>query len=81
MTLTTVSHVSKCPVSLAAIRLEGVEDASVTPLWIRFRWENDPEGTLTRNYHDLPLPAQNFIRAFDDGRKVKPFTFTVTIPD
>lgn len=37
------------------------------------------DGANVRYSAKLPIRAQNFVRNFDDGVKVKPFTFKVTL--
>lgn len=37
--------------------------------------------TIEKTCHQLPLKAQKFIKKFDAGMKVKPFSFIIKIPD
>jgi hypothetical protein len=62
-----------CPIALATYRKLKPNHISVEDNEIIFYLEDD-----VINFN-LPVKAQEFIENFDDGNKVKPFTFT--IPD
>jgi hypothetical protein len=63
----------RCPIALAAKRLDNVFYVSVTAYDMTVRVGAPPE----RRYRTFLLPAEakEFIRAFDAGRPVQPFTF------
>lgn len=56
---------SNCPIALA-LKEAGLKRVLVGSF---FYWQGD------ENSKDLPIKAQKFIRAYDDGLKVHPFQF------
>lgn len=62
-----------CPVALAATRATGHE-VGVTHDTIDIQMEDERIEIIT------PAEAKSFIRRFDHGKPVKPFTFTLSIP-
>lgn len=73
---------ARCPaaVGLTAVLKEGV-GVAITNTSVRW-WA--PHGRPARSYDsgraDTPPSVQKFIWAFDKGRKVEPFTFSVELP-
>ena len=65
-----------CPVALAAQRACPVFEGKLRVIRIGMTF-----GIGTRGINDVILPddAADFVRSFDDGRPVKPFTFTVEL--
>jgi hypothetical protein len=68
------SHNENCPLARAAsrafgypVRVDGFEIYSVD------------KGGFTHNLATLPRRASEFVRDFDLGRTMQPFTFTVTL--
>ncbi len=61
---------ARCPIALALRRAKAGPAPSVG-----CRTWNDGAGMV----YDLPKKAQTFIQRFDDGKKVKPFSFVVRL--
>jgi hypothetical protein len=62
---------SLCPLALAFQRIPGFNRARVSSARVYPR----PTESIR-----LPYPAQEFIRAFDAGVSVQPFSFTLEVP-
>ena len=65
------SKCTKCPIALAIRRVQGCSTYMVSSYSI-----------YNRSYEylcNLPKKAANFVSQFDDGNKVKPFSFTVEL--
>lgn len=69
----------RCPIACALIRAAGTPRAFVDG---EVMAAGDWEGIFPRAGIRVPMPpeAAEFAMAFDDGRPVKPFTFTVELP-
>lgn len=61
-----------CPIALA-FKEAGIKKVEVKNLQFLLRKSEDSI------MYDLPRMARKFIRAFDEGRPVKPFSFNVKI--
>jgi hypothetical protein len=68
---------TQCPIAKAFRRASGKRNVEVTfsRIFIGGMWSQHSYS------YKLPSSAINFIRRFDDGKKVKPFEFTVERPD
>jgi len=56
-----------CPIALAVKRATGLSVVRICCSWIKYKG----------NHHDTPDAAIKFIEAFDVGKPVEPFTFTL----
>lgn len=69
-----VNDGDSCPVALAVQRAPGLGCAHVT------KAEVVPNGNYFEPGIPLPDVAVEFIRRFDEGEPVEPFTFTLPVP-
>jgi hypothetical protein len=68
-------HGLQCPLARAISRRLGKEIRVLTYAWYRLDDYTSP------NPYPLPLRATQFVKAFDGGRKVAPFSFTLEVPN
>lgn len=68
----TIGHSGACPIALAA-RRAGLDTVSVDHSLVDLSSSRDG----CKEYK-MPLKAQKFVDDFDSGKKVKPFSFTLT---
>lgn len=68
-----------CPVALAACEATGFPMAWVQDHFMCLLRDGDPIRWVRGN--ELPEEVKHFIRAFDDGLAVGPFTFAIDVPD
>lgn len=71
----------KCPIALAiTARLKKKYFAVVQPMSIRIRDRRDFSECSWVHSEYTPAVALGFIEKFDNGKKVKPFRFSLEIP-
>lgn len=65
-----------CPIALALQETVGTEKVSVGNYTCSWH-ESDGFGNDTHYCSVLPIEAENFVKGFDAGNKMKPFSFEV----
>ncbi len=68
------SNTNFCPIALALKGQLGLRSVVVDGDVVEFGVDKEGDGGFSIN---LPVEAQEFVRAFDDGETVKPFSFTL----
>ena len=66
-----------CPVALATKRCARVLDVHVSPNHFDIGKWTSPDSFCG----DTPTAVRNFVSDFDAGKKVKPFSFTIQMPE